>query len=310
MLATRTSAKTTPVLIIAATLAAVFTGAATATAQTDSLAFAQTADPGPPVVGPGNIAVLVVAALTGAVAWRWVAARPLNAWNRQPPTPPTTALAIAFGLFLTIPLAAGLAQSTGLAHPTFLGAAAAATAAMIVAFWAGMLPTARALVAGLVAAVVIVPTVFGVSVLATAAARLLGVDIDPTAHNAFDTILGGGPAAAAAITTSVVAVPILEEVVFRGFLHDAVRPLAGDRTRAGAVVTSLIVGTVFGLLHAAAVPPYMLPVLITLGVLLGLLREGLHTRGPLAHGRPGVAASVVVHVAFNALNVALAFAAR
>jgi CAAX protease family protein len=77
-----------------------------------------------------------------------------------------------------------------------------------------------------------------------------------------------------------VLVPIGEEVLFRGFIQQAVRTVAGP------VLASVLAGTLFGLLHLE--PWFLLPLTLT-GILLGLVYEFTDT----------LLAPILLHVLYN-----------
>jgi len=98
------------------------------------------------------------------------------------------------------------------------------------------------------------------------------------------------------VTTAsvVVGVPILEELLFRGFAQSAFVSMLRNRWVA-IVVTSLI----FAWVHAGIADVRALPGLFTLGVALGIAFERT--------GRIGV--PIVMHALFNALNSGIALLA-
>lgn len=83
-----------------------------------------------------------------------------------------------------------------------------------------------------------------------------------------------------------IGAPIVEELFFRGFLQRAVV------RRAGPAVGIGVTGVVFGLTHFDLVA---LPGLATFGVVLGVLAHRYHRLGP----------SIVAHVFFNGMALAL-----
>ena len=89
----------------------------------------------------------------------------------------------------------------------------------------------------------------------------------------------------------VLAVPLLEEVIHRGFLQTAFGRLTG-RPWAGIVLSSVV----FALIHLGAAPVYALPGLFALSLGLGWAFERT--------GR--LAVPVAMHGAFNALNIVAA----
>jgi len=137
---------------------------------------------------------------------------------------------------------------------------------------------------GAIVCLAIYPLLMGVSMLLENFLRRSGVSVPP--QEVAKTLLMKQlwPEAAASMAIAVLVAPLLEEMVFRGFLLPAV---IGRTGRVGAVVLS---SALFGLLHAADHPFYAGPIFM-LGLLLGWLY--------LRTGRLWVA--VGCHGTFNAL---------
>lgn len=149
---------------------------------------------------------------------------------------------------------------------------------------------------GLVAFLLGYPIVAASSVAATwAAAKITGSTPDPLAHQTLSLIVKNldDPWTWAVIAGAVVGAPILEEVIYRGFVQRAVAGLIGK-----GWWSVLITSTIFAAMHWSAVPPHALVPLWVLGVALGVAAERTGRLGP----------AIVMHAAFNALNVALAIA--
>ncbi len=66
----------------------------------------------------------------------------------------------------------------------------------------------------------------------------------------------------------VVAAPVFEEVLFRGFLYEGLR-----RTRIGAMGTIVVTTLLWTLLHVGQYDQYFLTLIALIGILLGLARE-------------------------------------
>lgn len=66
----------------------------------------------------------------------------------------------------------------------------------------------------------------------------------------------------------VIAAPVFEEVLFRGFLYAGLR-----RTRIGAGGTTVVTSLLWTLLHVAQYDPYSLLLIALIGILLGIARE-------------------------------------
>lgn len=95
---------------------------------------------------------------------------------------------------------------------------------------------------------------------------------------------------AVVILGAVVVAPVTEELIYRGLLQTGLAGLAGSRW-AGVLLTS----GVFVLMHVGAASWHTMPTLLALSVAMGAAFERT--------GR--IATPIVMHVAFNALNVAL-----
>ena len=128
-------------------------------------------------------------------------------------------------------------------------------------------------------------------------------DTDPIAHATLELLTSQtGPADPwwwAVVSGAVIGAPLLEEVVFRGLLQPAVHSITRSPW-----IGILIPAALFTLLHIPSSPDAGgaaisgVPTIAALAVALGLARA-----------RTGsLAVPLVMHVAFNALNVAMAFA--
>lgn len=126
-----------------------------------------------------------------------------------------------------------------------------------------------------------------------------GAPDSPLQHGTLELLATGDRASVwwwAIVAGAVLGAPILEEVVFRGFLQPAIRAMAGPWA------AILISGALFTMLHIPRGPDsggatwLAIPTLAVLAIALGIARE--------RSGRLGV--PIVMHIAFNALNVALA----
>lgn len=143
---------------------------------------------------------------------------------------------------------------------------------------------------GVVAYLTAYPAVMAVIVLWAHLFDMVGVEIP--SQEAVKTVLTkqAWPEVAASVAVVVIVAPLLEEMVFRGFLLSALSRRMGP---AGAVVLS---AALFGLLHTADHPFYAGPIFV-LGLLLGWLY--------LRTGRLWVA--VGCHGAHNALALVTAW---
>ncbi|MCC6675945.1 MAG: CPBP family intramembrane metalloprotease [Phycisphaerales bacterium] len=192
-------------------------------------------------------------------------------------------------------------RRAAITHAASYAAALAAAGFMIHALRGaaeGLVIRARAIPMGLLAfalAYPIIHTVTGVSVLV--ATRIRGEPLSPVAHESLrqiidhrDSVWAWGMAAGA-----VVGAPIIEEIMYRVFLQTA---LLGLWRRAWpAVITTAVL---FAAVHIGVAETHALPVLLVLGLAIGVAYE--RTRSPVV--------PIVMHAAFNLLNVALALLLR
>ena len=119
--------------------------------------------------------------------------------------------------------------------------------------------------------------------------------IDPLAHDTLRTLadepIGGWWVAL--VLSAVVGAPIIEELIYRGLLQNGIARL----TRA-PLLPVVATSALFALIHVESVRPHALPTLFVLSLAFGLAYSKT--------GRLGV--PILMHMAFNALNVALALA--
>lgn len=94
------------------------------------------------------------------------------------------------------------------------------------------------------------------------------------------------------VVGAVIVAPICEEVLTRGLLQTLLLRWFGHRLRWTSVA---LASAAFMMLHVGVVPPQTLPGLFVLGLVFGALYE---RTGSLVPG-------ILVHAAFNALNVAI-----
>lgn len=122
----------------------------------------------------------------------------------------------------------------------------------------------------------------------TAAWRALGWPIEEQPHLAYFATPAATPWFVSAALAVVVLGPILEEVVFRGFLHD------GLRARLGPRMTITVAAVLFGALHVGDGSFLFVPTAL-LGALFGWLRER----------SGGLFAPIATHMLHNGATVAL-----
>lgn len=117
---------------------------------------------------------------------------------------------------------------------------------------------------------------------------------DPLAHTALVTMVDNrsDPWTWAIICSSVIGAPIVEEVIYRGFLQSAVLRVIGKPWPA-----IFITSAIFAAAHLGAVPSHALAILFFLSIAMGLAFERTKSLG----------VPIVMHIGFNAANVAMAF---
>jgi membrane protease YdiL (CAAX protease family) len=171
---------------------------------------------------------------------------------------------------------------------------------------AGLRELLRDLKIGLIALVVALPPVLMVAALVSLVMSLLAnaglIDpVDPLAHDTLRELVASGRDGSwwAVIGLVVIATPIAEEILYRGVLQTGVRANLGvsaDRRTARLDWFAVaVVSVLFTLVHYPAVPAHALIVLFALSVAMGL-----------AYERTGrLLVPVVMHIGFNALNIAM-----
>lgn len=151
---------------------------------------------------------------------------------------------------------------------------------------------------GLGGLALVLPVIFGASVVATSLAKALGHDPSEIAHALLEAMFTAPPAVRVGFMISAVVVaPVLEELIFRGLLQTTLlslaRPMSPAAQRPFAILATTVV---FLLLHLSAASPHALPALAVLSIGLGYLYE-----------RTGsLVTPIVAHAAFNAINIGLA----
>jgi membrane protease YdiL (CAAX protease family) len=202
-------------------------------------------------------------------------------------------------------LSQGQAVDTPRAHATvgLIGYAASIAVALVLARLihasapgAGFGVRAKHLALGVAAMAVCVPVVYAASILAAVVyEKATGTQIDDNvAHSTLRKIVDNrvDPWAWVMIGLAVVAAPIQEELLYRGFLQSAVLSLT-RRPWLAVVLTS----AVFAVAHrTAGVPWYAIVTLFVLSVCLGAAFERWRSIG----------VPIAMHMAFNAANVVLA----
>ena len=101
------------------------------------------------------------------------------------------------------------------------------------------------------------------------------------------------PLAWCLIAFVTIGAPLIEEVMYRGFLQSAILRLTGSPWLA-----ILLTSAVFTAIHLPVVQPHALPVLAVLSLAMGVAFERSKS----------LAVPIGMHVAFNILNIAIALA--
>ncbi len=122
---------------------------------------------------------------------------------------------------------------------------------------------------------------------------LRGAPSDPISHELLAELTSSERTLAwwGLVAAVVIAAPIVEELIYRGFLQTAIRAAGGS-----PVLAIVVTAAVFAAAHVSSVRPEAIAGLFVLGIAFGLAFERT--------GRLGTA--VVMHIAFNAANLAQA----
>jgi len=159
---------------------------------------------------------------------------------------------------------------------------------------AGLRPRWSDVPIGLGAFLAAAPVILAASVVTPLVHRAVtGESPDPVGHETLRVIVDNpeNPWVWGLILAAVVLAPIAEEITYRVFVQSALLRLTGSHW-AAVIMTSLG----FTAMHAGQVPLYAMPVLLALALAMGIAYERT--------GRLGV--PIVMHVAFNGANIALA----
>ncbi len=226
-------------------------------------------DPGAPHLLLAGVGVLFAAAIGGAAAWRLAGRAGLG---------DTGAGAWAMGAGSAVGSCAAIAFARAMGYrPGFA--------------WRDLIPGAWWVA---LSGPVLVLVGSGVALAASA----LGVSRDQAGHpllrafrdNPGDAWIWTSLAGAVLIT------PVYEELLFRGFVHAGVRRAVGEGWWARVVSAALFAGIHVAGAAEGRVALHALPTLLVLGVILARAYDATRSLG----------APIVVHMAFNAANVAMA----
>lgn len=155
-------------------------------------------------------------------------------------------------------------------------------------------PPASAWAAGAIAFVVALPVVNATGLVSVEVYKAIQGKTPPSiAHETLETIAERPTQAWVMVLTfcAIVPIPIIEEILYRYFLQNGITRALGSAWW-GVLITSAI----FAAAHLGSVPVQALPMLFVLGAAFGvaMVRTG------------SLAVPIVMHVLFNAANVALA----
>lgn len=149
-------------------------------------------------------------------------------------------------------------------------------------------------------AVLLVATAVGIAMSLLAGAGLIDPP-DPLAHETLRELATSGRDGAwwAVIAMVVIAVPIAEELLYRGLLQTGLRANLGvSQTRRSnrlSWVAVVMASGLFTIVHLGAAAPHALIVLLVLSLAMGI-----------AYERTGrILVPIVMHIGFNGLNIAI-----
>lgn len=160
---------------------------------------------------------------------------------------------------------------------------------------AGINAPARKLLLGVLLAAVVWPVLQCVGFLTASLHRVLGGETaDAVAHPALRAIIDGRSDgwAWALVVVAVLTVPIVEEILYRGFLQSLILRATGRPW-----VAVIFGGLIFGAAHLGqGIPWYSVAVVAVFGLAIGFAFEKTKSLG----------VCIGMHVGFNAANVGLA----
>lgn len=175
------------------------------------------------------------------------------------------------------------------------------------------------IIGGIIAFAITFPVVMTVGWAASILARWArGEPVGPVAHDTLRLLTETGPGSGSdsqspwwwiVVAGVLIGAPVLEELVYRGFIQTAVRRaiLWGHASRPHASTTPpprrraawtaiLITSTLFALMHWSIVEPHALVTLFVLSIAFGITYERTQR----------LTAPIVMHLLFNAANLGLA----
>ncbi|MCP4834489.1 MAG: CPBP family intramembrane metalloprotease [Phycisphaera sp.] len=277
-----------------------------------------------PILELVTIASYVLAPISILVLWRTRFWRALNVDGVALPTPWRLSAPAGVGLFVGSFLFGGIGASLAKAAlspdvdpllggallnwGSVLGMAVAGVAAAIL--WKGaprvegggpLVDLRSSMIMALIAAILVIPLVQASSSLGQFLQILLsGTTPSPLGHETLRLMASSTDNAVAwwlVAGAAVLGAPVVEEIIYRGFLQQSARKVG-----VGPIWASIMIGGFFALMHLPALPVDSrmagLSGLLVFGTGLGLLRERT--------GR--LDACILVHAVFNAFNLILATA--
>lgn len=164
----------------------------------------------------------------------------------------------------------------------------------------GVIPTrpGRDLGWGVLGFLAAVPLVFATIQAAVILGEQFGQEAPVLAHDMLKMLVDSDSTLGSALiaVSAILVAPILEEAIFRGIVQSVMVEVAGEAKRWSIVI---IAALVFAMIHANTATWenwQALPGLFVLGLVLGWLYERSGSLWP----------SIVVHMGFNTLNIAMA----
>ncbi|MHC4787492.1 MAG: lysostaphin resistance A-like protein [Planctomycetota bacterium] len=280
---------------------------------------ATAADTAASLAGPGQLGLLLVAVMPlalGLFVWRrWYDLGAAPRWS------PAFSPPMAAGMFLAMFLlgtggAEFVAHLLGVGpdgrdpadlalsdHALMLAGHAAGQAIVLAAFawcsrptWARSRPgPVRAMLAGAGAYLLVWPMVAATAFASgLVAERVTGQPVEPIAHDTLQVLVESPPDGWLVLMAGIVvlAVPVLEEVMYRGILQRTLVEVARGRW-----VAIVMTSAMFTAMHLGTARGHALPALFVLSLGFGWIYEKT--------GR--LSACIVMHVLFNAVNLSLAW---
>lgn len=139
-----------------------------------------------------------------------------------------------------------------------------------------------------------IPMLFSLNIIMAIISSLIGLQTPEIAHELLQTIHQTKSVSTLLIllTSAIIAAPVLEEFVFRGFLLQTLRDVISDQTPWVNIIVSSVI---FAGIHISVTQWQTLPALFVLGGMLGWMYEKTGSLWPC----------IILHACFNALNVGI-----